>query len=284
MATAQFRTLKEFYPDFESVKVYPERVQLYFEANEVPEDKQVPILLSSIGSSTYMLLSDLLAPAVPKSKTLAEISVVVWRHYEPKRAVIAERFHFHKHDQAIGECIAEYNTALCRLATHCKFKGYLEDALCNRFVCGLRNKAMQQWLFGEAELTYSKAMELAEAIEAGEKTACSFKGTEPAIRKVQGRPIYHGKTEPTGLVVMAVQHHQTGQFQASLRHCHLPNVLIHRTSFFAAVTASFHIYSSHVDMAETQLNCVKCWAQFLFLPFSATSSFRICNIHAIHKA
>ena len=36
MAVAQFRTLKEFFPDSESVKDYLERVQLYIEANEVP--------------------------------------------------------------------------------------------------------------------------------------------------------------------------------------------------------------------------------------------------------
>ena len=195
MATAQFGTLKEFCPDSESVKIYLERVQLYFEANEVPEDKQVPILLSSIGSSTYTLLSDLLAPAVPKSKTLTEITAVLRRHYEPKRAVIAERFHFHKRDQAMGESIADYDASLRRLATHCKFEGYLEDALRDRFVCGLHNEAMQRRLLGEADLTYSKTMELAQAMEAAEKNARSFKGTEPAIRKVQGRPNHRTKAK-----------------------------------------------------------------------------------------
>ena len=55
------------------------------------------------------------------------------------------------------------------------------------------------------------------------------------------------------MVAMAVQHHQTGQFQASLRHCHLSYVLIHWTSFFAAVIASFCIYFHHVDVVEIQL-------------------------------
>ena len=195
MTTAQFGILKEFYPDSESVKIYLERVQLYFEANGVPEDKQVPILLSSIGSSTYTLLSDLLAPAVPKSKTLAEITEVLKKHYEPKRAVIAERFHFHKRDQAMGESIADYDAALRRLATHCKFEGYLNDALRDRFVCGLRNEAMQRRLLGEADLTYSKAMELAQAMEAAEKNARTFKGTEPAIRRVQGRPTHRAQVK-----------------------------------------------------------------------------------------
>ena len=42
MATAQFRTLKEFCPDSEAVKVYLECVQLYFVESEVPEGMEVP--------------------------------------------------------------------------------------------------------------------------------------------------------------------------------------------------------------------------------------------------
>ena len=65
---------------------------LYFTANDVPEAKQVPILLSSIGAPTYALLRDLLAPGAPGTKSLAEISATLTQHFEPKRAVIAERF------------------------------------------------------------------------------------------------------------------------------------------------------------------------------------------------
>ena len=128
---------------------------------------------------------------MPKSKTLAEITAVLRKHYEPKSAVIAERLHFHKCDQAMGESIADYDAALRRLATHCKFERYLDDALRNRFVCSLCNKAMQQRLLGEADLTYSKAMDLAQAMEAAEENAHSLKGTETAIRRVQGRPTHH---------------------------------------------------------------------------------------------
>ena len=143
MATATFGTLKEFNSDNESVKSYLERVDLYFRANSVEEDKQVPILLSSIGSATYTLLSDLLAPATPGTKSLEVITTTLRKHYEPKRAVIAERFHFHKRDQAVGESIMEYDAALRKLAIHCTFGTYFEEALRDRFVCGLRNEAMQ---------------------------------------------------------------------------------------------------------------------------------------------
>ena len=192
-ATTQFGTLNEFRPDNESIKNYLERVQLYFTANGVDAGKQVAILLSSIGSITYSLLSDLLAPDAPKDKTLAEITAVLRSHYEPKRAIIAERFHFHKRDQALGESIADYDAALRKLATNCSFEAYLEDALRDRFVCGLRNEAMQRRLLGEADLTLTKAMELAQGMEAAERNARSFKGTEPAIRKIRGKPFQRPK-------------------------------------------------------------------------------------------
>ena len=64
---AKFGHIKEFSPDSDSIKSYLERVMLYFDANSVPQAKQVPILLSSIGPPTYSLLSDLLAPDSPST-------------------------------------------------------------------------------------------------------------------------------------------------------------------------------------------------------------------------
>ena len=46
--------------------------------------------------------------------------------------MIAERFHFHRRQQAPGESIADYNAALRTLATRCQFGAYLEEALRDR--------------------------------------------------------------------------------------------------------------------------------------------------------
>ena len=136
MAT-QHGCIREFHPESDSIKSYLERAQLYFAANDVAADKQVAVLLSSIGAPTYSLISDLAAPGPPIDKTLREIEKILRGHYEPKRAIIAERFHFHKKEQAAGETIAEFDASLRKLATHCQFGATLEEALRDRFVCGL---------------------------------------------------------------------------------------------------------------------------------------------------
>ena len=195
MATSQFGTLNEFHPDTESIKTYLERVLLYFTANSVADVKKVPILLSAIGSPTYVLLSDLLAPETPSTKTLDEITAVLKKHYEPKRAVIAERYHFHKRDQAMDESIAEYDAALRKLAIHCKFGTYLEEALRDRFVCGLHNEAMQRRLLAETDLTLTKAMELTQSMEAADRNSRAFKATEPTIKKISSRQPQHPRPQ-----------------------------------------------------------------------------------------
>ena len=95
-----------------------------------------------------------------------------------------ERYHFHKRDQAARETSAEYEAALRNLATHCEFEGYLEQALRDRFVCGIRNEAIRRRLLAEKELKLSKALEQALSMEAAEKNAPFVNTQDQSIKKV----------------------------------------------------------------------------------------------------
>ena len=145
-------------------------------ANNIPEDKQVPILLSSIGASTYSLLGDLLAPETPSVKSLAEISAALRKHFEPKRAVITERYHFYKHDRSVGENITDFNAVLRNLATHCNFGVHVEEALRDRLVCGLQQETIQR-----------RPMEISLSMEAAERNTKSFKSSDTPINKLISR-------------------------------------------------------------------------------------------------
>jgi len=176
--------IQEFDPEKEKVTAYLERVQMFLVANSIQEDKKVPVLLSVIGGKTYALLSSLLAPDKPKDKTFEELSEVLQKHFEPKPVVIVQRFHFHRRNQAPGESVADYVAELRRLATHCKFDGYLEEALRDRLVCGLRSEGVQKRLLTYTDLTLAKAVEVAQSMEAAERDTQEMKSTELTIRKV----------------------------------------------------------------------------------------------------
>ena len=109
----------------------------------MPKEKRVPVFLTIIGKSTYALLRNLLQPSLPKDKTFEDITEILKKHYQPALSVIAERFQFHKRTQKEGESVAEYVAELKRLLNHCQFEAYLDDALRDRLVCGLRKESTQ---------------------------------------------------------------------------------------------------------------------------------------------
>ena len=184
MAQTMFGTLQEFQPDVEPIKAYLERANVFFEANSIAADKRVPVLLSAIGPRIYSLLRNLTSPAVPHEKSFDELSTILQSHFQPKPLLIAERFHFHRRDQAADESIAEYVAELRRLSTNCEFGATLNDALRDRLVCGMRNTSAQKRLLAEADLTFKKALELSQGMEAAEKNSKALKGTEAAVKKL----------------------------------------------------------------------------------------------------
>ena len=167
--------LHEFQPDTEELAAYLERVDIYFAANDVNDEKKVPVLLSAIGGNTYGILRSLLAPESPMSKTYGEITAKLREHFEPKVNVIAERFLFHKRDQHSEETVTEYVAELRRLATRCSFDAYLNDALRDRLVCGLKSESIQKSLLAEKGLTLAPAVDKAKEMEAAHKSAQTLK-------------------------------------------------------------------------------------------------------------
>ena len=171
--------LEPFHPESERITAYLERVQLFFTANDVKAEKRVPALLSAIGGKVYDLLSNLMAPEKPASKSFDQLKTILTAHYKPKPVVIAERFNFHRRNQHSGESVAEYVAELRCLATHCEFGEYLSFALRDRFVCRIRNEGTQKRLLTEADLTLVKAVEIATSAEAAEKSAQHLRDGEP---------------------------------------------------------------------------------------------------------
>ena len=143
-STHTIGTIGEFQPENETIAAYLERVALFFEVNSIADEKKVSWLLNVMGAKTYSLLRTLVAPSQPKEKTMEELVAVLKQHYEPKRLIIARWFYFHHCDQAAQETIAEYIAELCKLATPCEFGQYLDQALRDRLVCGLRSETTQK--------------------------------------------------------------------------------------------------------------------------------------------
>ena len=164
-------SLSAFDPSQESISAYIERVEVFFAANDVKEEKRVAVFLSVVGAPTFSLLRNLLAPEKPTDKTLRDLTAALITYYEPKPLVIAQRFHFHRRDQQPSETIAEYVAALRKLSIFCEFGAQLDDALRDRLVCGIRSEAIQKHLLSVPDLTFKTALEKAQGMEAADRNS-----------------------------------------------------------------------------------------------------------------
>ena len=147
-------SLGEFDPRSDSIiSSYLERMQIYFEVNSIKEDRKVAVLLTVVGVKTYETLQNLLLPACPRDNSYNKLLEVLKRHYDPQPLAIGERFRFYQQLQKPGEMIANFLADLRPLRIRCNFDDFLDQALCDRFVCGVQNEALQKKLLTEGDLS-----------------------------------------------------------------------------------------------------------------------------------
>lgn len=129
----------EPYVPGENFPEYQERLEQFFELNEVKEEKRVAMLITLIGPETYRILKSLVLPEVPKSKSYKDLVKALTCHFAPSVNIIAERYKFNQCEQSVSESISDFIVALKMCAQSCEFKTFLDDALRDRFVCGVRD-------------------------------------------------------------------------------------------------------------------------------------------------
>ena len=146
--------LREFDRAKESFEAYIECLENFMKANGVKSENQVAVLRTAIGPETYGLLRDLLTPEKPDAKSYKELVEILNSNLHPKPLVIAERFNFYNSFRNDSESVADFLAQLKKLSAHCEFGTFLDDALRDRFVCGLRKEWIQKTTSGRENLGF----------------------------------------------------------------------------------------------------------------------------------
>ena len=188
MATKLIGALEPFDPSKMQWTSYTERMQEYLLANGVEDDrKKVAILLSTIGEVAYELLSDLYAPEKPNTKTFEQLVDKLKEHWQPKPTVISERYRFHQRSQQKGETVTDFVAALRRLAKHCQFGDFLNQALRDKLVCGLSSETIKKELLKVQNLTLADACSTATAMEAAEADSLLMDSSQKdSVNRIRG--------------------------------------------------------------------------------------------------
>ena len=165
-------TLREFDVTKESIEDFRQRFEFYCLANnikngdEAQRNRKKALFITLLGQTTFANLRDLASPREITDISLDEIIDLLKSHYRPQTVEIAERFKFFKRAQGNSEQTTDFMAALRRLAKTCNFGQYLETALRDQFVCGLRDEKCQRELLSIQDLTATIALQKATAAEA----------------------------------------------------------------------------------------------------------------------
>ena len=83
----------------DNITEYIERVEQYFIANDVTDEKkQTAIFLTVTGNEMYSLLRNLLAPESLAGKTVKTLSETLIDYVKPQPIIIAEHYKFYSRD------------------------------------------------------------------------------------------------------------------------------------------------------------------------------------------
>ena len=166
---ALFGTIDQFDIHDDEFGEYLERVEQYYVANDIVDDKKVAVFITVVGKETYGVLRSLLAPTKPQDKNFKQISEALLRRLNPTPIIIAERFKFYERKQKDSEQLSDFIAGVRKLAATCEFGDFLPEALRDRIVCGISDVKTRKRLLVERNLTLNRAIEIATSLEGVEK-------------------------------------------------------------------------------------------------------------------
>ena len=184
--------IKEFNSEKEDWRDYVEQVEQYFVAHELTGDAKEPtkraLFLSGVGSSTYVTLKSLLAPVKPADKKFDEIVAVLTKHFSPPPSEVVQSYRFFSRIRQPGESVSAFVAALRSLARDCNFGDAMERILRDKIVFSINDQVIQKKLLDEANLTYKRALELAESAEAA---ARGQEEMRTPLKPWKAEPVHH---------------------------------------------------------------------------------------------
>lgn len=146
---------------------YEMRLQQFFIVNDVAEEKKVAFFITYIGANAYSVLRKLFSPDDPSSKRYKDLVDALKAYFAPSVNEIAESFKFYNAQQG-EKSIREFIIELKAFAEKCNFGNFLDRALRDKFVCGVRDNQLRSKFLKESSLTFKKACELALSWEMAE--------------------------------------------------------------------------------------------------------------------
>lgn len=150
---------------------------------------KVRLFVNQIGSAASLKLAKALKPKIFTEVKYEDIVKTCRGLFGVERNSIVEHFRFNNRSQNDGEDLGDFAVELQALAEHCEFGTFLDEALRDRFVAGMRNvRIMKQLLKMYGKTKFQEAVECAKREELLSREAGQMStNVSESVNKIQGR-------------------------------------------------------------------------------------------------
>ncbi|KAF2891512.1 hypothetical protein ILUMI_14661 [Ignelater luminosus] len=176
--------LSEFDPANADWSVFQKRLENYFTANAIEDDKlKAVILLTNLNEDGYKLIYNLCLPIIPENKKYSKLTKIFREHFKPNLSVFTARYEFYQSKKRLNESTKEWAARIRSLAATCYFETTeLEMVLRDHFIVGYDRGPVQDRLLEEKKtILLSDAIEIAAAKSALKSTDNTFIKKEPKL-------------------------------------------------------------------------------------------------------
>src|SRR6266436_8494428 len=163
---------------------YVRRLQHFFKFAKVKSEDQVSAFITYMGAETYTILENLVDKDALDGKSFTQLITILNAHLDPEPLEISQQVRFIRRKQNEGESPQDFAAALRELSKGCKFGDAQDTFLRVVFVSGLRNERIVQRLIVEANLTFSKALEVAISMDLATRDTAEVLLKPASIHKV----------------------------------------------------------------------------------------------------
>ncbi|XP_055602171.1 uncharacterized protein LOC129750967 [Uranotaenia lowii] len=176
MNSQMIGSISEFNSSYDDWNVYSERLEQFFEVNDVAPEKRSAFLISVIGADAYKSLRDLCHPTVPKDKPFEELCELLRKQFSPQVSIFRERAKFYNARQLTHETVIDWYGEIKKLSVDCKFGSNLDAVLLDKFITGLNPGQVLDRLCEEKE-----TLKLEQALDIAINKECATKesGSSP---------------------------------------------------------------------------------------------------------
>ncbi|GBO08411.1 hypothetical protein AVEN_50159-1 [Araneus ventricosus] len=94
--------MEPFNTEVETIASCLNRLNFFFQTNNVPDDKKAQTMITMLSAERYALLRNFVDPQKPKDKSFRVLTAIPEKKLNPKPLVISVRFSFHKRNE-MGE-------------------------------------------------------------------------------------------------------------------------------------------------------------------------------------